>query len=380
VVQRDETVWGVLDQMPRKVTRALTAPVLRAVTKILSADAGATVPAPVRRDGSSIVDCAVYAGGVRQPGELSYEEAAAKASEKSFVWLGLHEPGAEELAAIGAAFGVFEFVIEDALMPGQRPKIERYGELTVIVLRTARYVEHAELTDTSDVVETGHIILLVAKHYVISVRLGNAARLAPVRAQLEAKPEQLKQGPWAVAQAVVHSVVNLYADVAHAIEHDVDAIEELAFGERGTTTISHIYQLKRELMEFKRTVLPLQRPLTGLLSGEDSPLPRHLLRPFRLTAEHLARAVEQVGTYDDLLNSILQARLAQVTVDQNNDMRKIAAWAAIVAVQTTIAGVYGMNFAVIPGAQSKYGFVTVVGIMLVCGVVFYRYLRRAGWL
>jgi magnesium transporter len=380
VVQSDESVWGVLDQMPRKVTRALTAPVLRAVTKILSVEGNAPAPAPVRRDGSSVVDCAVYTDGIRQPGELSYQEAASKASEKSFVWLGLHEPGPEELADIGAAFGVFDFVVEDALMPGQRPKIERYGDLTVIVLRTARYVEHTELTDTSDVVETGHLILLVGKRFVITVRLGNAARLAPVRARLQAKPEQLKQGPWAVAQAVMHSVVNLYADVALAIEHDVDKIEELAFAHRGATKIPHIYQLKRELMEFKRAVLPLQRPMTALISGEDSPLPRHLVRPFRSTAEHLARAVEQVGTYDDLLNSILQARLAQVTVDQNNDMRKIAAWAAIAAVQTAIAGIYGMNFAFLPGTQSRYGFFAILALMLVSGVVLYRYLRRIGWL
>jgi len=168
--------------------------------------------------------------------------------------------------------------------------------------------------------------------------------------------------------------------VVNSIEDDLAKVEERVFARSGHGRIQRIYQLKRELMEFKRAVLPLQRPLSGLVSGQSADVPKEIRRYFRDVNDHLTRAVEQVMYFDDLLNSVLQARLAQVTVDQNNDMRKIAAWAGIAAVWTAIAGVYGMNFRHMPELHWRYSYPVVVAIMLGVSVLLYRAFRRSGWL
>jgi magnesium transporter len=337
---------------------------------------------PIR---DSVVDCGLYVDGVRQPGRPHYAEALRKARERddAFVWVGLHEPDAEEMAGVAEAYGLHELAAEDAVKAAQRPKLEQFGdEVSFLVLRTARYVEHAELTETSEVIETGQVMLFVGPQFVITVRHGDACRLAPVRADLETKRELLRHGPWAVAYAVTDRVVDLYMEVADAIEDDLDGVEESVFssGKPGEGTIQQIYQLKRELVEFRRAVVPLTRPLATLTADTNTEVPRGVQRYFRDVQDHLTRTVEQINSYDDLLNSILQARLAQVSVDQNNDMRKIAAWAAIAAVQTAIAGIYGMNFRVMPELQWKYGYPAVLLLMLCSAGVLYRSFRRSGWL
>ena len=172
----------------------------------------------------------------------------------------------------------------------------------------------------------------------------------------------------------------MYVGIAAAMQNDVDAVEAAVFSRGQDVSIEQIYQLKRELMEFKSAVVPLQRPLSAIVDRQIITVPKEIRRYFRDVADHHARAVEQVGTFDDLLNTILQARLTQVTVDQNNDLRKIAAWAAIAALQTAIAGIYGMNFAFMPELQWRYGYPGVVAVMLLSSVVLYRRLRSAGWL
>ena len=201
------------------------------------------------------------------------------------------------------------------------------------------------------------------------------------RSDLEGKKELMARGPWAVAYAVCDLVVDVLMDVATAMDEDMSAVEDSVFSRaKGTGRIQRIYQLKRELMEFKRAVLPLQRPLAVLATGQLAEVPEEIQRYFRDVADHLTRTVEQVVYFDDLLNSILQARLAQVSVDQNNDMRKIAAWAAIAAVWTSVAGIYGMNFDVMPELHWKYGYPVVFGGIVGVTVLLYRMFRRSGWL
>ncbi|HEX6074920.1 MAG TPA: magnesium/cobalt transporter CorA [Micromonosporaceae bacterium] len=331
---------------------------------------------------SGVVDCALYVDGARQPGQWSHADALARARERdnAFVWIGLHEPSPAEFADIAVTFRLHELAVEDAIKAFQRPKLERYEQVTFAVLRTARYLEHRELTESTDVVETGNVMLFLGPQFVISVRHGDACRLAPVRSDLEARSHLLAQGPWAVFHAVCDRVVDIYLAVAASIEEDVNQLEDRVFSREGGADIQRIYQLKRELVEFKRAVYPLQRPLTALVGGQVPGVPKEVRRYIRDVADHLSRVIEQLSTFDDLLNSILQARLAQVTVDQNNDMRKIAAWAAIAAVQTGIAGVYGMNFSHMPELQWKYGYPLVIGLMALCAVVLYRLFRRSGWL
>ncbi|WP_329105983.1 magnesium/cobalt transporter CorA [Micromonospora sp. NBC_01699] len=361
--------------------RSWIAPV-RAMGRILNADPGQHPASPPDGVRTGVVDCGLYVGGVRQPGDWDYTSALAAAQDKpdAFVWLGLHEPGQAEMAGIADAYGLHELAVEDAVKAEQRPKLERFGEVSFLVLRTARYVEHGELTETSEVVETGQVMLFIGPRFVISVRHGDACRLAGVRADLEGKKELLEQGPWAVAYAVTDRVVDLYLEVADQVEADLDTLEAQVFSVKAHGRIQRIYQMKRELVEFKRAVVPLQRPLMMLTGTVNRDVPKEIRRYFRDVQDHLTRTVEQVNSYDDLLNSILQARLAQVTVDQNNDMRKIAAWAGIAAVWTAIAGVYGMNFAYMPETQWKYGYPVVFALMVAISLGLYRWFRRNRWL
>ena len=363
----------------RGLTRALNA-----MTRILGAGHDVGPPPASRRGGhSAVIDCALYVEGKREPGEWHYHAALSTARRRSraFVWLGLHEPAQDELADIANTFGLHELAVEDALKAFQRPKLERYGDMVFAAVRTTRYVEHTELTESSEVVETGTVAMFLGEDFVITVRHGSASELAPVRALLESKPELLGYGPWAVVHAVYDRIVDSYVDCAGAVELDLDALEESVFGRGGARSgIQRIYQLKRELVEFRRAVVPLQRPINALVAGRLSGVPKEIRRYFRDVSDHLTRTVEQVQSFDELLNSILQARLAQVTVEQNDDMRKIAAWAGIAAVWTSVAGIYGMNFDVLPELHWKYSYPTVIGLCVLASLILYRFFRKSGWL
>ncbi|MGW0435697.1 magnesium/cobalt transporter CorA [Micromonospora sp. NPDC003197] len=352
------------------------------MTRILNVDGSQQQSPTTIPDRSAVVDCALYIDGVRQAGDWDYAEALTRAQQRrdAFVWLGLHQPSLAEMTSIAASYGLHELAVEDAVKAEQRPKLEHFGEVSFLALRTARYVAHGELTENSDVVETGQVMLFIGPHFVISVRHGDACRLTPIRADLESKRELLAHGPWAVAYAITDRVVDLYLEVSDRVEDDLDTLETQVFAPHTHGRIQRIYQMKRELVEFKRAVVPLQRPLMTLTAQVNREVPREIRRYFRDVQDHLTRTVEQVNSYDDLLNSILQARLAQVTVEQNNDMRKIAAWAAIAAVWTAIAGIYGMNFDVMPETKWTYGYPVVLALMLGSSLVLYRMFRRNGWL
>jgi magnesium transporter len=340
----------------------------------------AAPPRKQRGATDAVVDCAVYTGGARRPGAVDYVDAArhVRRHRDAFVWLGLHEPDAATMAAVARAFGLHELTAEQAVAGGHRPVAETIGGVTRLVMRTARYVEHEELTETSEVVDTGDVTVLIGERFVITVRHGAPGALWRVREGLEQRGTLLAAGPWSVAYAVCSAMVDVYLDVAGHVERDLERLEESAFMPDSSPGIAHMYQLKREMVEFKRAVLPLQEPMHRLLDHADLPAE---LRPWFVDVRgRLARAVDRVAGFDDLLNSILQARLAQVSIDQNNDMRKIASWAAIAAVQTAIAGIYGMNFEHMPELTWTWGYPGVIALMALAAVVLYRRFKRAGWL
>jgi magnesium transporter len=375
VSEREPGTWS----RSKPLSRAFAAPV-RAMNRILGATDGRPDGAGPRVGaGSGVVDCGVYAEGRRMPGEFTPDEAlrAACARDDAFVWLGLHEPAEEEMGEIAHTYGLHELAVEDAVKAEQRPKLEQFGSVHFLAMRTARYVPHSEVTETSQVVETGQMMIFVGEQFVITVRHGDASELGSVRSDLETdRVDLLEQGPWAVAYAVTDRVVDQYVAVADQVEADLDVIEEGVFSRDSASPIPAIYQMKRELVEFRRAVLPLQRPLTMIVAI----VPKRIGKYFRDVQDHLTRTVEQVSSYDDLLNSILQARLAQVTVDQNNDMRKIAAWAAIATIWTAFAGIEGMNFRHMPELDWQYGYPGLLSIMLGISVLVYRLFRRNGWL
>ncbi|MFI9063363.1 magnesium/cobalt transporter CorA [Streptomyces sp. NPDC053429] len=333
--------------------------------------------------GSAVVNCVVYRDGVRQDGCADAEEALRRVRKTgdAFVWIGLHEPSEQELAGLAELFGLHPLAVEDAVNAHQRPKVERYDDTLFAVFKTVRYVEHEELTATSEVVETGELMAFTGQDFVITIRHGGQGTLGPVREALEAAPEQLAKGPAAVLHAMADHVVDDYVAVTDAVQSDMDAVETAVFSENGARgDAGRIYQLKRELLELRRAVAPLSRPLQLLATQPIPVIPPEVRAYFRDVADHLTRATEQINSYDSLLDSILQAHLAQVTVAQNEDMRKITAWAAIVAVPTMVCGVYGMNFDHMPELHWTYGYPAVLVVMALACYVIHRGFRRNGWL
>ncbi|MER6480144.1 magnesium/cobalt transporter CorA [Streptomyces filamentosus] len=336
--------------------------------------------------GSAVVNCVVYADGVRRtaPGAAVGAEEALRYVRRSgdgFVWIGLHEPAEKELTVLAELFGLHPLAVEDAVHAHQRPKVEEYDGVLFAVLKTVRYVEHEELTATSEVVDTGELMAFVGPDFVVTIRHGGHGSLGPLREALEAVPEQLAKGPSAVLHAVADHVVDDYLAVADAVQTDLDAIENAVFSDQADRRdAGRIYQLKRELLELRRAVAPLSRPLTELATRPMPLVDPEIRAYFRDVTDHLSRVTEQVASYDTLLDSVLQAHLAQVTVAQNEDMRKITAWAAIVAVPTMVCGVYGMNFEHMPELGWTYGYPVVLGVIAVACYVIHRGFRRNGWL
>ncbi|MEV1064487.1 magnesium and cobalt transport protein CorA [Streptomyces sp. NPDC050263] len=333
--------------------------------------------------GSSVVNCVTYQDGVRAPrgGDLVDTVERVRKNGHGFVWLGLHEPTNDEFAGIAELFELHPLAVEDAVEAHQRPKVERYGETLFAVFKTVCYVEHEELTATSEVVNTGEIMVFVGRDFVITVRHGRHGSLGPLREELESDASQLAKGPSAVLHAIADHVVDDYLNVIDSVQADIDQVETDVFAANGARADpGRIYQLKRELLELKRAVVPLGRPLLDLADRPVRVVDPEIQAYFRDVSDHLLRATEQIAAFDELLNSILQAHLAQVTVAQNEDMRKITAWAAVIAVPTMVCGVYGMNFDNMPELHWRFGYPLVIGLISVACWVLYRGFRRNGWL
>jgi len=324
-----------------------------------------------------------YRDGVRIPEgrDLVDTVQRIRKRDQGFVWLGLHEPTDVEFAGIAELFDLHPLAVEDAVEAHQRPKLERYGDTLFAVFKTVCYVEHKELTATSEVVNTGEIMVFVGPDFVITVRHGRHGSLGPLREELESDAQQLSKGPAAVLHAVADHVVDEFVSVADSVQADIDQVEADVFAQNGARAdAGRIYQLKRELLELKRSVVPLARPVQELATRPTRVVDPEIQAYFRDVSDHLLRVTEQIAAFDELLNSILQAHLAQVTVAQNEDMRKITAWAAVIAVPTMVCGVYGMNFDNMPELHWRFGYPIVISVISVGCLILYRGFRRNGWL
>ncbi|MFF5027186.1 magnesium/cobalt transporter CorA [Streptomyces collinus] len=368
----------------RKVTGLGKVGGLRKVARLARRRPRVDLSHPARSPlGSSVVNCVTYQDGARVPGCADLVDAVERVrkSGEGFVWLGLHEPTDSEFTGVAELFDLHPLAVEDAVEAHQRPKLERYGETLFAVFKTVCYVEHEQLTATSEVVDTGEIMVFVGEDFVITVRHGRHGSLGPLREELEADPQQLAKGPAAVLHALADHVVDDYLTVTDAVQADIDQVETDVFSENGARADpGRIYQLKRELLELKRAVMPLARPVEDLATRPIRVIDPEIQAYFRDVLDHLMRAKEQIAAFDELLNSILQAHLAQVTVAQNEDMRKITAWAAVIAVPTMVCGVYGMNFTFMPELHWRVGYPLVMGVMAAACLALYRGFRRNGWL
>ena len=322
-----------------------------------------------------IVDAALYENGARRPGEFVLDGArSACLADDTFCWIGLFEPEEDEFEAVRKEFDLHELAVEDAVEAHQRPKLELYDDTLFVVLKPARYL------DSEEAVEFGEILLFIDDDFVVAVRHGEASQLIQTRRSLERQPAELRMGPGAVLLAVVERVVDDYQTVLAGLELDIQQVEKQVFSDTEDAPTERIYKLKREVLEFAEATIPLLEPLDRLAKGRFEAINRELREYFRDTHDQLSRVVGQVQTFRDLLTSILEANLTQVSVRQNEDMRKISAWVAIAAVPTLLAGVWGMNFTFMPELDWRFGYPIAVAIML--GIAGYLYLqfKRSGWL
>ena len=323
-----------------------------------------------------IVDCAVYEGGRRRAGGVDLHDAydAVRGRDDAWVWIGLHEPGADEFDSVAREFQLHELAVEDAIKAHQRPKLEIYGDTIFLVMRTACYI------DATEDVELGQIMLFVGPGFIISVRHGVATDLHPVRLALEEKSELLQCGPSAVVYAIVDKVVDDYAPVVAGVSDDVEEVEKEVFSPERPNVTERIYKLKRETVELHRATDPLIEPLSRLVRDEFDVVHDDVQPYFRDVVDHVKRANEQVESLRELLNGILEANLSQIGVRQNEDMRKITAWAGIAAIPTVIGAIYGMNFEHMPELRWTFGYPLVLLVMAALCLFIYLRFKRAGWL
>ncbi|PWV60648.1 magnesium transporter [Plasticicumulans acidivorans] len=322
-----------------------------------------------------IVVCAAYAEG-RRIGDITLDEIPyALQREDSFVWLGLYEPDEALLAEVQARFGLHDLAVEDAHKAHQRPKMEIYGDSLFVVLRTARWDESAETA------VYGETHVFVGRNYLVSVRHGASQTYRPARLGCERQPQLLAHGPSFALYTLMDFVVDNYFPVLSDYEDRLDDLETDIFaGGADRDSTQEIYELKRELVTFRRAVLPLIDVCTDLISLRVTHVPDAVRPYFRDVLDHLKRINDTLDTMREMLATVLQVSLALASVRQNEVTKALAGWAAILAVPTVIFGLYGMNFERMPELHWPFGYPLVVGATFAACGWLYRRLRRSGWL
>jgi magnesium transporter len=322
-----------------------------------------------------IVDYALYQNGLRYKEPSNLGELISKArTEGGFVWLGLAEPTAAEFEKIAEDFQFHPLAVEDAVKAHQRPKYEEFPEVQVMVLKTAFYEEKGSQ------ISTGEIFCFIGDHFIVVVRHGSGAPLADTRHHLEANPQQLAKGPYAVLHAILDHVIDCYIEISVELETDVNQAEAKVFSTSRESASQEIYLLKREVIEFRHAIDPLLSPLQNIASIGARHIPAELTPFFRDTLDHLSRASDAAAGLDSLLSSALQAEIAQVQLQQNEDMRKITSYVALASVPTMVAGIYGMNFDTMPELRWKFGYPMVLGGLVLVTIFLYRKFKKSGWL
>ena len=302
-----------------------------------------------------------------------WDEAKASGPQ-SFVWLGLRNAEHDEMALVADVLGLDPLLVEDALTPTQRAKVDVDDGRVTAVFKVLKYIE-----ETSDV-ETGQIAVFVGPSFVVSVRLGEPGDLSDMRSRLENQSHHLQAGPLAVLHGILDVVVDGYVAVAEEVAVDIEQVEEQVFSPSRTDDAATIYKLKRENLEIRRAVEPLVPVAGDLLRGRLVNIPEELRPAYRDLGDHLLRVVDLTAQHDALLGTALEASRSRQAVQQNEDMRKISAWVAIVAVPTMIAGIYGMNFEVMPELHWQFGYGFALLLMAGASFTLYRMFKRSGWL
>jgi len=321
-----------------------------------------------------IVDSAIYVDGKRLEATSLEETYEFCREREGIAWIGLYKPTTAEFSSVAKEFGLHPLAVEDAVKAHQRPKIEQYGEMRFIVLRAARYLDEPET------VEFGELHMFVGADFVVSIRHSESPDLSHVRKRLESDPELLKLGTEAIVYAILDQVVDDYAPVVIGLENDIDEIEEAIFG--GNASISRrTYELSREVIQFQRAIIPLVSILEHLMADYKREAGNEdLLSNLRDVHDHAIRVEEQVAAFRELLHNILSVNLAMVGLNQNEEVKRISAWAAILFAPTLVGTIYGMNFDHMPELGWLLGYPFALLMMLLVGVLLYVIFRVRGWL
>ena len=322
-----------------------------------------------------VVACAGYAGGRRIADVPIADVSETLAETDQFIWIGLLEPGEKILRQVQSEFGLHDLAVEDALSAHQRPKLEQYDNSLFVVLRTAQFNAEKSL-------EFGETHVFVGERFVISVRHGSLTSHSGLRAKCEAAPELLKKGPGFVLYALMDFIVDQYFPVIETLEGKIEELEEEIFSDKRVTreTTNRIYLMKRDLLSLKRAVSPVV-DICNRLTRFDNVIVHEDTRPyFRDVYDHAIRVNEQIDNQRELLAAALEANLSLISVSQNEDTKRLAAWAAIIAVPTAIAGIYGMNFQQMPELGWTYGYPAALAMMIAASAGLFVGFKRSGWL
>lgn len=322
-----------------------------------------------------VVDCAAYADG-RRVADLTISDISEALKQRDhFVWIGLHEPDEHLLREVQRELGLHDLAIEDAHRAHQRPKIEQYGDSLFIVIHTA------QMNREEGRIDIGETHVFVGPGYLVSVRHGASLSYSEVRTRCEAAPQLLRQGPGFALYALIDFVVDQYFPIVEALEDDLERLEDEIFQEAfSRETTGRIYRLKRDLLELTRAVSPLVDICNRLIRFDLELVPEETRPYFRDVYDHAVRINEMVDTLRELLTAALEANLSLISIAQNESMKKLTAWAAIIAVPTMVAGVYGMNFRHMPELEWRLGYPLVLGVTFgVCAFLYARF-KRARWL
>jgi magnesium transporter len=322
-----------------------------------------------------VVASVAYADGKRV-GDIAIPDISEVLKQPGvFVWIGLHDPSPELLRQIQQEFGLHDLAVEDAQLAHQRPKLEQYGDSIFVVLRPAL------LSPDEQRIELGETHLFVGPRYIVSIRHGATPSYAEVRKRCESTPALLAKGPGFVLYAIMDFVVDQYFPIVDLLGDKLEQLEDEIFSETfNRTTVHRIYDLKRNMLEIKRAVSPLVDVCNRLMRFDQPLIPEDTRPYFRDVYDHAIRINEHVDTLRELLTGALEAHLSLTAVAQNDAMKKLAGWAAIIGVPTMVAGIYGMNFKYMPELEWPYGYPAVMVVMLAsCGYLYYRF-KRSGWL
>lgn len=319
------------------------------------------------------IDCAVYEDGFRKADIDVGEMAHWRGRPNCFVWVALKDATAEELAAMQAQFGLHELAIEDAVQGHQRPKIEEYEETLFAVLH---------LVDcTHGKIHRGELAMFIGKDFILTVRRGSEQPFAEVRARTEREPHLLKHGPMYVFYALCDAVVDRYFPLVETLEAELEAIEKAMFtGNEPRGSIRQLYELKRKVGKLRHAVLPLLDAFTRFFGARMGPSMGPTQDYFRDVHDHVLLVNGAIETLRDTIGTALQVNLSMVTIEQSEISKRLAAWAAIFAVMTALAGIWGMNFAVMPELSWRYGYLAALGVMACTTGYLYHRFRKAGWM